>query len=156
MQLNSTSFLASLLWTIGLSTLLGFSFCFLRPRTSSIYAPRAKHADEKHAPPYIDNGLFSWVKPIKDVKESELVEKIGLDAVVFLRFLRMLRNIFLILTAIGLGIILPINMSGVHIGQQSSSSKFRRQVGSSDSNDAALDGVSYTKITGFIKMTPQF
>lgn len=62
----------------------------------------------------------------------------------------MIRNIFVILTVIGLGIILPINMSGVHIGQ-TSSTKFKRQ-----ENNAALDGITYTKITGFIKMTPQF
>ncbi len=36
---------------------------------------------------------------------------IGLDAVVFLRILRMLRNIFVTLTVIGCGILIPINLS---------------------------------------------
>jgi hypothetical protein len=51
---------------------------------------------------------------VKKIEEQELVEKIGLDAVVFLRFLRMLRNIFLILAVIGCAILIPINVSGGH------------------------------------------
>ncbi|KAE9973342.1 hypothetical protein BLS_003633 [Venturia inaequalis] len=48
------------------------------------------------------------------IEEQELVEKIGLDAVVFLRFLRMLRNIFLILAVIGCAVLIPINVTGGH------------------------------------------
>ena len=40
-----------------------------------------------------------------------LVEKIGLDAVIFLRFTRMLRNIFLILGIIGLCVMVPVNVA---------------------------------------------
>lgn len=40
------------------------------------------------------------------------MDKIGLDAVIFLRFLRMIRNIFLIVTVIGCGILIPINVVG--------------------------------------------
>lgn len=40
------------------------------------------------------------------------MDKIGLDAVLLQRFLRMLRNIFLVLTAIGCGILIPINYFG--------------------------------------------
>ena len=47
-------------------------------------------------------------------QEQALSEKIGLDAVVFLRFIRMLRNIFLTLAVIGLGILLPVNLVGGH------------------------------------------
>jgi hypothetical protein len=37
-----------------------------------------------------------------------------LDAVIFLRFLRMLRNIFLVITVIGCGILIPVNVVGGH------------------------------------------
>jgi hypothetical protein len=77
-----------------------------------VYAPRAKHADEKHRPLPLDKKPFSWFRAVKDVKEQDLVDKIGLDAVVFLRFLRMVRNIFLVLTVIGCGILIPINVVG--------------------------------------------
>lgn len=55
---------------------------------------------------------FSWLSAVKDVKEQDLVDKIGLDAVVFLRFMRMLRNIFCVVTVIGCGILIPINVVG--------------------------------------------
>lgn len=55
---------------------------------------------------------FSWLTAVTGVKEPELVDKIGLDAVIFLRFLRMIRNIFFVITAIGCGILIPINVVG--------------------------------------------
>lgn len=131
-QLSSTSFFASLAWTLGFSLLLAAGFCFLRPRTNAVYAPRAKHADTKHAPPRLDTGYFSWIQPIKAVKEQDLVEKIGMDAVVFLRFLRMLRNILLAITLLGLTVILPVN---------------RIQT---------TQGLDAGGITEFIRFTPQF
>lgn len=130
-------------WTLGLSLLLAAGFCLLRPRTNAVYAPRAKHADAKHAPPQLDTGLFSWITPIRNVKEQELVAKIGLDAVVFLRFLRMLRNIFVVLTVFGLAIILPVNLTG----DMSGTPPTRKRDASSP---------TYYKISKFIRFTPQF
>lgn len=54
--------------------------------------------------------MFAWVGPILKTTEQELVEAIGLDAVVFLRVLRMCRNIFLILAVVGCGVLVPINL----------------------------------------------
>jgi len=39
------------------------------------------------------------------------MERIGLDGVIFLRFLRMCRNIFLLLTLFGCGILIPVNLA---------------------------------------------
>jgi calcium permeable stress-gated cation channel len=50
------------------------------------------------------------MKPVVRTKEGELVDKIGLDATIFLRFTRMLRNIFLALSLIGLLITIPVNV----------------------------------------------
>lgn len=38
------------------------------------------------------------------------VEKLGLDAAVFLRFLRLLRALMLVVSALSLGLLLPINV----------------------------------------------
>jgi hypothetical protein len=77
-----------------------------------VYAPRAKHADEKHRPIPLGKTPFSWLAAVKDVKEQDLVDKIGLDAVLFLRFMRMIRNIFLVMTVFGCGILIPICVVG--------------------------------------------
>ncbi|KAF2795402.1 DUF221-domain-containing protein [Melanomma pulvis-pyrius CBS 109.77] len=113
-QIQENSIYAAIIWSFVVSGGLFLIFCWLRPRNSTVYAPRAKNADEKHAPLPLKRGPFSWVHAIKDVKEQELVEKIGLDAVVFLRFLRMVRNIFVVLTIFGCGILIPVNVVGGH------------------------------------------
>lgn len=46
-----------------------------------------------------------------------MVEKVGLDATLFLRFTRMCRNIFLVLTIIGCGIFIPVNILGGRASQ---------------------------------------
>ncbi|KAL9120043.1 MAG: hypothetical protein Q9187_003398 [Circinaria calcarea] len=85
-------------------------FSILRPHNSVVYAPKVKHADKKHAPPPIGNGLFAWFLPVARYHEAHLVEKVGLDAAVFLRFTRMCRNIFAVLTLFGCGILIPVHV----------------------------------------------
>ena len=59
----------------------------------------------------MDKSPFGWLNAIK-IKEHDLVDKIGLDAVLFLRFLRMVRNIVLVVSVIGCGILIPVNVVG--------------------------------------------
>ncbi len=105
----------------------------MRPYNQLVYAPRLRHADEKHAPPPVGRGIFAWIAPVVKTKEQLLVEKIGLDATVFLRFVNMCRNIFLCATVVGCGIIIPINVV------------FGKRL-----TDRGPD------ISAFMKMTPQF
>ncbi|KAF2098753.1 hypothetical protein NA57DRAFT_66071 [Rhizodiscina lignyota] len=112
-QVQANSIYAALIWSFAVSAGLFVVFCFLRPRFGHIYAPRAKSADEKHAPQRLERQPLGWIRAIT-VKEPELVDKIGLDAVVFLRFLRMIRNIFIVVTIFGCAVIIPINLVGGH------------------------------------------
>lgn len=73
-----------------------------------VYAPKLKHADEKHAPPPVGKGLFAWMSPLAKTNEQDLILQVGLDATIFLRFTRMCRNIFLTLSVIGCSILLPV------------------------------------------------
>ncbi|KAJ3188365.1 hypothetical protein HDU85_005516 [Gaertneriomyces sp. JEL0708] len=59
--------------------------------------------------PSIPTHLFGWFKPIWDIPESYIIENVGLDAVMFLRFLRMCFMITLILICTVLPILLPVN-----------------------------------------------
>lgn len=87
-------------------------FSFLRPRNSVVYAPKLKYADEKHAPPEIGKGLFAWFGPVTRTKEAQLVDKLGMDGTVFLRFTRMCRNMFLVLSIISFVMLIPANTAG--------------------------------------------
>ncbi|KAK6349091.1 hypothetical protein TWF730_009850 [Orbilia blumenaviensis] len=107
---NNHSFFTSLASSIGISLGIFILFCLLRPHNATVYAPRLKYSDEKHAPPPIEKGYLSWLAPVFKYKEEDLVNKIGLDAIVFLRFLRLLRNLFGVLS--GLSVI----MIGVNAG----------------------------------------
>lgn len=56
-------------------------------------------------------GVLAWVGPVMKTKEQELIGLIGLDATVFLRILRMCRNIFIVIAVLGCGILIPINLA---------------------------------------------
>ena len=90
--------------------LITLAFSLMRPYNSIVYAPKMKYADNKHAPPRIGNGMFAWFWPIVSLKESDLVEKVGLDATIFLRFTRMCRNIFFLVTIVAIAVLLPANV----------------------------------------------
>jgi len=106
-ELQQDALISSLAFTLPLTILIALLFCFIRPYNNVVYAPRAKYADSKHAPPPITKGLFSWIKPLVSTKESDLVERVGLDAAVFMRVNRMFRNIFTVLAVIGSAVLIP-------------------------------------------------
>ncbi|KAM3080195.1 hypothetical protein ACMFMF_003604 [Clarireedia jacksonii] len=109
-QLSKNSVYAGFGTSIGFTVLLAIGFSLLRPYNSVVYAPKLKVADDKHAPPPMGKGPLAWIGPVLKTKEDELVNLIGLDATIFLRVLRMLRNIFLCISVVGCGILIPINM----------------------------------------------
>ncbi|KAE8152700.1 hypothetical protein BDV25DRAFT_137642 [Aspergillus avenaceus] len=115
---------ASLATSAGSSLLLALLFSLFRPRHSVVYAPKVKHADRKHTPPPVGKGLFAWIKPVLRTKESELVDCIGLDATVFLRFTKMCRNIFIFLSIIGCGVMIPLNLTQSNKDSKSTLSAF--------------------------------
>src|SRR6266498_1796621 len=98
--------------TLGLGTLVLFSF--LRPRNGLVYAPKQFISIDKQPPKIEENKLWGWVKPVLETEESLLVKKIGLDAVMFLRFIKLCRNVFLCLFVLGACIIIPINFYGAY------------------------------------------
>lgn len=85
-------------------------FSLMRPHNSVVYAPKLRYADDKHAPPRIGKGIFAWFGPVISTKEAQLVDKIGLDGTIFLRFTRMCRNIFAVLTIVAIGVLVPTNV----------------------------------------------
>ena len=90
--------------------LITLAFSLMRPHNSVVYAPKLKYADDKHAPPRIGKGMFAWFWPVASIKEAELVEKVGLDGTIFLRFTRMCRDIFILVTIVAIAILLPANV----------------------------------------------
>ncbi|KAJ5386003.1 hypothetical protein N7509_008544 [Penicillium cosmopolitanum] len=108
---NVTAVWASLGTSIGISLLLAFLFSLFRPRHSLVYAPKVKHADSKHAPPPVGKGFFSWIKPVIRTREPQLIDTVGLDAALFLRFTKMCRNILICMSIVGCAVMIPVNLT---------------------------------------------
>lgn len=109
-ELSTKAFWSSFGYSFGAALLFALIFCVLRPYNRAVYAPRLKHSDEKHAPPPVDNGIFSWVSPVMKTREQILVEKIGVDAALFIRFTKLCRNLTIILSVVGVSVYIPLNL----------------------------------------------
>ena len=110
-QFKVNAIWVSLGTSLGVTLTLALLFSLFRPRNSVVYAPKLKHADRKHSPPPLGRGVFAWILPVVKTKEEALIDCLGLDATIFLRFTRMCRDIFLILSVLGCAIMIPINMT---------------------------------------------
>jgi hypothetical protein len=97
--------------SIGITAAIALAFSFLRPFNRVVYAPKLKHADERHAPPPLGKGVFAWVGPLWKVTEADIVALAGMDAAIFMRFTRMCRNLFIVLSVIGCGVLLPVHLT---------------------------------------------
>lgn len=93
---------------ISLLTVLVFNI--LRPRNKIVYEPKVKYHVGDKKPPPISDGIFGWLPPLIHTKEAQLLDKIGLDAVAFLRFLRMIRWLFTAIAIISCGVLIPVNV----------------------------------------------
>ncbi|KAG0369611.1 hypothetical protein BGZ54_009420 [Gamsiella multidivaricata] len=104
---------------LAISTLLGLSsfltFCFLRTRWTILYAPRSKL--RRHTPPVLSSTFFGWIPQLLRIPEAELIECVGLDAAMMLRFFTMSLKLFAACMIPGLLIILPINIYSASEGR---------------------------------------
>ncbi|PHZ10123.1 DUF221-domain-containing protein, partial [Rhizopus microsporus ATCC 52813] len=88
-------------------TMIGFSI--LRPRNTLVYAPRSKFSKKGQQPPLIGSqGYFSWIKPLLKVTDEELLDQVGCDALMYIRFIRLLRKLLFWMTVIGVGALIPV------------------------------------------------
>ena len=60
---------------MGITAAIALCFSFVRPYNTVVYAPKLKHADEKHAPPPLGKGIFAWIKPLWSTTEKDLVTR---------------------------------------------------------------------------------
>ncbi|CAG8522677.1 3828_t:CDS:10 [Paraglomus occultum] len=76
---------------IGLTCFL--IFCWLRPRWNTLFAPRLRLRG--YTPEPLPSSFFGWIKPLLDIPESEILDKVGFDAAVFLGFFRLSSKLYL-------------------------------------------------------------
>ena len=106
---TADTLLASIAFSVASFGVQILIFMVLRLRLARIYRPRSYLVAEKERVPAPPNGLISWLKPLFSTPNLAFIQKCGLDAYFFLRYLRLLLKIFLPLGIIILPILLPIN-----------------------------------------------
>ena len=87
-------------------------FALLRLKLTRIYQPRSYLVPERERVPPPPKGLIGWIYPLFTTTNLALIQKCGLDAYFFLRYLRMLLKIFLPLAIVLMPILIPINKTG--------------------------------------------
>lgn len=102
------------LWAAISVGLLGFAiqmtvFFLLRWRLTRIYRPRTYLVPERERIPIPPHGIIGWIKPVFATPSIQLIQKCGLDAYFFIRYLRMLFKIFAPMLVVILPILLPLN-----------------------------------------------
>lgn len=97
--------------SLGITTAVVILFSIFRPYHTVVYAPKLKHADEDRAPPPLGKGPLAWVMPLWRTKEKDFIRLAGLDAVIFMRFNNMCRNMFVLMAIAGCAILIPVNYS---------------------------------------------
>ncbi|KAF9135176.1 hypothetical protein BGX30_011642 [Mortierella sp. GBA39] len=132
---------------IGLSSFLGF--CFLRTRWTVIFAPRTKL--RRHTPPPLSPTFFGWIPQLLRIPESEVLDCVGLDAAMMLRFFTMSLKLFAICLVPGLLIVWPINSYSTNDGRSPTEPD-----DSDDDDDPSYPGSSPRPGTSLIYLFTQF
>ncbi|KAF8435022.1 hypothetical protein L210DRAFT_937871 [Boletus edulis BED1] len=97
----------ALMFIVSVATVVAFNI--LRPKNKVIYEPKVKYHIGDKSPPRISDSVLGWLPPLYRTKEPELVDKIGLDAVTFLRFTRMIRIMFSCIALLCCALLMPID-----------------------------------------------
>lgn len=137
-SLQAASMYSALGISLGFTIFTAITFSLLRPYNQAVYAPKLKHADEKHAPPPLGKAPWSWITTVWGTKEEQLMHSIGMDATVFLRFVRMCRNMFLTLSITGVGILLPIHISNFSFTGQATDTQWVTKITPLDVKESAI------------------
>src|ERR1700733_5034116 len=106
------AFAASLVTSIVIFLIEILLFIIIKDRFSRIYQPRTYLVPpkERTKPPHAS--WWKWIKPVLSTSNSEFIQKCGLGAYFFLRYLRMLLKIFFPAACIIPPILLPLNAVG--------------------------------------------
>lgn len=87
-------------------------FLLIKDRLARIYQPRTYLVPPRERTDPASSGWFKWIKSVLSTSNSEFVQKCGLDAYFFLRYLRTLLKIFIPAAFVILPVLLTLNAVG--------------------------------------------
>jgi hypothetical protein len=94
---NSATVALSFGVQMGIAVVAMIGFSILRPKNKTVYEPRQKYAPQNKRPKPLDSQMWAWLKVLNEDYLSQS-DKLGLDAIMYLRFLHFSAKYFTILT----------------------------------------------------------
>uniref|UniRef100_A0A6U6K111 CSC1/OSCA1-like 7TM region domain-containing protein n=2 Tax=Odontella aurita TaxID=265563 RepID=A0A6U6K111_9STRA len=127
---TSMSFLTLLmLFTIMICLFLVLMSCFYHnQKTSPLFISPRRHRLPKLVPPPLPvDSFFSWVRVCFYLSDEEIIERIGWDCLIFIRFHRLALRCIVKMSAFSFVVLLPLNYTG---GGHANASDLKGYVGS--------------------------
>ncbi|RAO71852.1 uncharacterized protein BHQ10_007864 [Talaromyces amestolkiae] len=110
--ISISTFLASLATGAIVFAIEALLFLMLKGNLRRIYQPRTYLVPDRERTKPPAPGPFGWVYAVFQTTNAEFIQKCGLDAYFFLRYLRMLLKIFVPMGLVILPILIPVNKVG--------------------------------------------
>ncbi|KAH6914205.1 DUF221 family protein [Coprinopsis sp. MPI-PUGE-AT-0042] len=113
-QANSTNaFVTALVLNAGLLVAEVGAFIILKSRLQKVYTPRTYLPPPDKRATTLPSGPWKWLPALIFTPSQEIIQKNGLDAYMFLRFIKLLIKIFLAFTVLTFAIIAPVDIVNV-------------------------------------------
>ncbi|CAM1504888.1 Fc.00g024790.m01.CDS01 [Cosmosporella sp. VM-42] len=111
---SGASLAATFIPVVVYATVCILIFICLRRRCPRVYNPRALPGlRSPHIPsPALPNGWFNWIKPFFAISDTFILNHGSLDGFFFLRYLKVLRNIYFVGMCISWPILMPVHATG--------------------------------------------
>lgn len=114
-------------------------FSVLRLRWPYIFSPRIRLTIT--APPYLSRKFFGWIMATIKTPETHILNTLGLDAVMFLRFYKMCMRLLLDIAFFSIVILWPINIHWSKVNLNPDTSSLPRQPSSGGDNSSSSGGI---------------
>ncbi|XP_015749318.1 PREDICTED: CSC1-like protein ERD4, partial [Acropora digitifera] len=109
---STHTFISSLVINLSLSLLMITLFSILRPRLKRIYAPRQILLEMIFPLGKLPHSFFAWVIPAFVANDDDVFYYAGIDALVYMRFLKLCIKISFLIFPYGIAVLLPLNCYG--------------------------------------------
>ncbi|KAJ3732412.1 DUF221 family protein [Lentinula guzmanii] len=119
---STQSFVAAVVANSALLLIEVGLFTALKQRLERIYSPRTYLPPPDKQSPKLPPGPWKWLPAVLNSRAEDIIEKNGLDAYMFLRFLKILVWVFLVFTVLTFAVIIPVDL----IGQNGTSSNLEK------------------------------
>ncbi|GJE96634.1 hypothetical protein PsYK624_128340 [Phanerochaete sordida] len=111
---DSQTFLTALITNASVLGIEVLAFVLLRSRLWRIYEPRTYLPPPDKRAVSLPTGWWKWLIAILAIPTGDVMEKNGMDAYMFLRFLRLLIILFASITILTWLVLLPVDTAGLH------------------------------------------